>query len=100
MEDEEPTSDFNTFKTKQKLWGKADKIISLIWYAGLYMTELLIWEVGLLNLSFRYSKRNLKNICVLAVELQFIIHFEKGKSYCVYCVSNWKLYTATLWTFE
>lgn len=53
-------------KQNGKRWSrKAVKTIWQIRYALQCGTELLIWELGLLNLSFHYSNRNPKDICSL-----------------------------------
>ena len=83
-----------------KRWSrKAVKTIWQIRYALQCGTELLIWELGLLNLSFHYSNRNPKDICslqfssqwarsvVLTVKSRFIFHFKTRKCYrtVLYC---------------
>lgn len=48
----------------KKRWSrKVVKTIWQIWYALQRGAELLISDLGLLNLSFHYSNRNLKEIC-------------------------------------
>lgn len=48
----------------KKRWScKVVKTIWQIWYALQCGAELLISDLGLLNLSFHYSNRNLKEIC-------------------------------------
>lgn len=79
------------------------KTIARIGYAVQCGTELLIWNVGLLNLSFHYSSSSPKDIrslqvgsqwalsVVLTVKRQFIFHFKTRKCYnltgCV-CIGN------------
>lgn len=87
-----------------KRWSrKAVKTIWQIRYALQCGTVLLIWELGLLNLSFHYSNRNPKDICsiqrrgqrarsvVLTVKSEFIFHFKMMK--CLQCHPMDILYT-------
>lgn len=98
-------------KQNGKRWSrKAVKTIWQIGYAPQCGTELLIWELGLLNLSFHYSNRNPKDICslqfsdqwarsvVLTVKSRFIFHFKTRKCRTVQPVFSWKLCSATPWT--
>lgn len=99
-------------KQNGKRWGrKAVKTIWQIRYALQCGTELLIWELGLLNLSLHYSNRNPKDICslqfsgqwarsvVLTVKSRFIFHFKTRKcNRTVRPVFSWKLCSATPWT--
>lgn len=99
-------------KQNGKRWSR--KAVKTIWQIGYALqcgTELLIWELGLLNLSFHYSNRNPKDICslqfsgqwarsvVLTVKSRFIFHFKTRKC-CrtVQPASRWKLCSATSWT--
>lgn len=88
-----------------KRWSrKAVKTIWQIRYALQCGTVLLIWELGLLNLSFHYSKRNPKDICslqcssqralsvVLTVKSEFIFHFKVRKRLQCHPMDIWYIF--------
>lgn len=90
-----------------KRWSrKAVKTIWQIRYALQCGTELLIWELGLLNLSFHYSNRTFaasssaaSEPVVLTAKSRFIFHFNTRKCYrTVQLVFSWKLCSATPWS--
>lgn len=101
-ENEDPSS-YPAMQEKKRWSRKVVKTIWQIWYAPQCGAELLISDLGLLNLSFHYSNRNLKEICghqfsrqrprsvVLAVKRSFIFLLNRQKCSNAEFVTNLRL---------
>lgn len=99
MENFKPNS--TQAKWKERWSRKAVQTIRQIWYAPQCGTVLLIWELGLLNLSFHYSNRNPRDICSLQFSCQWALSVVSTvKSGSASTARQGRVCSATSWTTD